>query len=203
MTPSGGDAGTRSRVSLKTRCSLSGSTNSCSESPHEILERQPAYSGLLKAYLEYAERGVDSLAKMSEVTGLESEPPFEAEVADALIRRGLQPVPQVGCGGFRIDLALQHPERPGEFCLGIECDGATYHSSRTARDRDRLRQSVLEGLGWNLVRVWSADWVRSPERQIDRILAGYELASSSVSTGSFHRATESWSKALPISGSSR
>ncbi len=59
-------------------------------------------------------------------------------------------------------------------CLGIECDGATYHSSKTARDRDRIRQNVLENLGWNIVRIWSTDWIRNPERQIDRVLAAYE-----------------------------
>ena len=141
---------------------------------------------LLKSYLEYAERGVDSLGRESAAVADDCESPFEAEVAEALIRRGLKPVPQVGCGGFRIDLALQHPTQPGEFCLGIECDGATYHSSKTARDRDRLRQSVLENLGWTLVRIWSTDWVRSPERQIDRILAAYEIAVSSSSKVSSH-----------------
>jgi len=135
-------------------------------------------SHLLKAYLDYAERGVDSLARSVTTIGDDCDSPFEAEVAEALMRRGLKPVPQVGCGGFRIDLGLPHPERPGEFCLGIECDGATYHSSKTARDRDRIRQTILEDLGWNIVRVWSTDWVRNPERQLDRIFAAYELAVS-------------------------
>lgn len=132
---------------------------------------------LLKAYLEYAERGVDSLTTQATLVNGEAASPFEAEVASALIERGLAPVPQVGCGGFRIDLALKHPKWPGRFCLGIECDGATYHSSHTARDRDRIRQSVLEQLGWHIVRVWSTDWVRQPERQVDRILRAYEQAS--------------------------
>ncbi|QDT52806.1 ATP-dependent RecD-like DNA helicase [Caulifigura coniformis] len=132
---------------------------------------------LLKAYLEYAERGVDSMANQATLTNGQSESPFEQEVATALIARGLEPVPQVGCGGFRIDLALKHPKWPGRFCLGIECDGATYHSSHTARDRDRIRQSVLEQLGWQIVRVWSTDWVRQPERQIEKILKAYEKAS--------------------------
>lgn len=135
-------------------------------------------SHLLKAYLEYAERGVDVLGRSNSVVASECESPFEEEVAGALIRHGLTPVPQVGCGGFRIDLALKHPQRPGEFCLGIECDGATYHSSSTARDRDRIRQSVLEGLGWTVVRIWSTDWVRNPRRQLDRILAEYESAAT-------------------------
>ena len=131
---------------------------------------------LLKGYLDYAERGVDSLGTSVTLLTQECESPFEEEVAAALIRRGLEPVSQVGCGGFRIDMALKHPDRPGQFCLGIECDGATYHSSRTARDRDRIRQSVLEDLGWKIVRVWSTDWVQNPEKQILRIIAAYEHA---------------------------
>ena len=136
-------------------------------------------SHLLKAYLHYAERGIDSLARTIDSVRGECDSPFEEEVAAALIRHGLEPVPQVGCGGFRIDLALKHPKRPGEFCLGIECDGATYHSSQTARDRDRIRQSVLEDLGWQIIRIWSTDWVRDPERQLERILAAYQLVGSS------------------------
>jgi very-short-patch-repair endonuclease len=129
---------------------------------------------LLKAYLEYAEHGVDSMSRSIVETQGNCESPFEEEVAAALIRHGLEPVPQVGCGGFRIDLALKHPAYPGIYCLGIECDGATYHSSKTARDRDRIRQSILEGLGWRICRVWSTDWIRNPDLQIKRILATYE-----------------------------
>jgi very-short-patch-repair endonuclease len=129
---------------------------------------------LLKAYLEYAEKGVDTLGLVRQEIAGDVESPFEEDVANALIRRGLEPVAQVGCSGFRIDLALKHPERPGEFCLGIECDGATYHSSKTARDRDRIRQSVLEALGWKIIRVWSTDWIRNPDYQNQRILDAYE-----------------------------
>lgn len=131
---------------------------------------------LMKAYLAYAETGTDSLGTMSSSISDETESPFEADVVAALVRRGFEPVTQVGCGGFRIDLALKHPNRQGEFCLGIECDGATYHSSHTARDRDRIRQTMLEDLGWKIVRVWSTDWVRDPERQLQRIEAAYEMA---------------------------
>lgn len=129
---------------------------------------------LLKAYLEYAEHGVDSMSRSIVETQGDCESPFEEEVAAALIRHGLEPVPQVGCGGFRIDLAIKHPAHPGLYCLGIECDGATYHSSKTARDRDRIRQSILEGLGWRICRVWSTDWIRNPDLQIQRILSVYE-----------------------------
>lgn len=132
---------------------------------------------LIKAYLEYAEHGVESISRSIVETQGFCESPFEEEVAAALIRNGLEPVPQVGCGGFRIDLALKHPAHPGLYCLGIECDGATYHSSKTARDRDRIRQSILEGLGWRICRIWSTDWIRNPDLQIKRILAEYERVS--------------------------
>ena len=131
---------------------------------------------LLKAYFEFAERGVDTLGRSISETVEHCESPFEAEVAAALMRHGLEPVPQVGCGGFRIDLALKHPEHPGVYSLGIECDGANFHSSRTARDQDRNRQSILEDLGWQICRVWSTDWVRNPNAQLQRILTAYEQA---------------------------
>lgn len=82
---------------------------------------------------------------------------------------------QVGCGGFRIDLALMDPARPGRYVLGVECDGATYHSSATARDCNRLRQGVLESLGWRISRIWSNDWAHNPAGQIDRVLADFAI----------------------------
>ncbi len=139
----------------------------------DLSESTSVGARLLKAYLEYAEHGVDSISRSVVETQGICESPFEEEVAEALIRRGLEPVSQVGCGGYRIDLALKHPGYPGLYCLGIECDGATYHSSKTARDRDRIRQSILESLGWRICRVWSTDWVRNPEIQIQRILSMY------------------------------
>jgi len=105
---------------------------------------------------------------------------FEAEVSRALTDQGLNVHRQIGCSGFRIDLALVHPARPGKYVLGVECDGATYHSSATARDRDRLRQDVLEGLGWRICRIWSTDWVRDPRRQIEKVLDVYQRALAST-----------------------
>lgn len=100
-------------------------------------------ANLLKGYLKYAERGVDSLAReIDSITG-EAESTIEQEVAAALISRGLHPLLRVGCGGFRIDMALKHPQRPGEFCFGIECVEALYHSSKTARDRDLIRRGTF------------------------------------------------------------
>jgi very-short-patch-repair endonuclease len=96
-------------------------------------------------------------------------------VADALTARGLRVVAQVGVGAFRIDLGVKD-EVSDRYVLGIECDGATYHSSRTARDRDRLRQQVLEHLGWRIHRIWSTDWIKDPAREIAKTLAALERA---------------------------
>ncbi len=132
---------------------------------------------LLRNYLDFASRGIAALdAASTESADSENDSEFEAAVETALKSRGLDVRRQIGCSGFRIDLAVVHPERPGKYILGIECDGATYHSSATARDRDRLRQEILEGLGWTFCRIWSTDWVRNPERQISRVISAYEEA---------------------------
>lgn len=132
---------------------------------------------LLRNYLDFAGRGVEALdAASSEGGDSQSDSEFEAAVEAALKGQGLDVRRQIGCSGFRIDLAVVHPERPGRYILGIECDGATYHSSATARDRDRLRQEILEDLGWRFCRIWSTDWIRNPERQIKRVIAAYKEA---------------------------
>src|SRR5690606_18478214 len=92
------------------------------------------------------------------------DPIFESEVAAFLREKGFTLHTQVGCSGYRIDLALLSPEEPGRYVLGIECDGAGYHRTAAARHRDRLRQAVLEGLGWRIHRIWSTDWWRNRKR---------------------------------------
>lgn len=133
-------------------------------------------ANLLKAYIEYAEFGGNYAAQQSQTPTLSEESGFENEVGAALMQHGFEPETNVGCGGFRIDIALKHPADPNVYCLGIECDGANYRSSNTARDRDRIRHSILKGLGWRILRVWSTDWIRNPEAQIQRILAEYQQA---------------------------
>ena len=124
----------------------------------------------LKAFLEYAQKGPAALrGSARQIVGQSCESPFEEAVFRALTARGWILHKQVGCSGYRIDLAVVDPELPGRYILGIECDGANYHSSRTARDRDRLRASVLESLGWKLHRIWSSDWWLEPERQLARV----------------------------------
>lgn len=78
-------------------------------------------------------------------------------------------MPQVGVSRYRIDLGVVHPQKPGAFLAGIECDGATYHRSATARDRDKLREEVLRGLGWSILRIWSPDWWYDARTVTDRI----------------------------------
>ncbi len=120
----------------------------------------------LKSYLEYAEtQGTAS------VQGIGGEPDsdFEVEVAHRLRLKGYIVDMQVGVSGFRIDLGVRHPDHPERFLAGVECDGAAYHSSKSARDRDRLREEVLNNLGWNLVRVWSTDWFDNPGLETDKL----------------------------------
>jgi hypothetical protein len=102
-------------------------------------------------------------------TGADADSPFEADVAE-VIRALVYPCDaQVGSAGFRIDLGVRHPDRQGQYILAVECDGATYHSALWARERDRLRQDVLEGLGWRFHRIWSTDWFHRRGQEIERL----------------------------------
>ncbi|MEU3982711.1 DUF3320 domain-containing protein [Streptomyces sp. NPDC026672] len=114
----------------------------------------------LKRYLEYAEHGPAVLSRDAVRPDAEPDSPFEESVLAVLRGWGYRVQPQVGVAGYRIDLGVRHPELPGAYALGIECDGAMYHSSKAARDRDRLREQVLNGLGWRLHRIWGTDWYR-------------------------------------------
>ncbi len=149
----------------------------------DLSRTQARGAKLLRAYLDFAERGKVALASTeTEDSERDFDSDFEVEVARALADHGLDVHRQIGCSGFRIDLALAHPAHPGRYVLGIECDGATYHSSATVRDRDRLRQDILEGLGWKICRIWSTDWIRDPRRQIQKVLDSYERALNTADT---------------------
>lgn len=121
----------------------------------------------LKAFLSYAAEQGSSLGRVARHAPFDSE--FERQVHDVIVANGYEVDGQVGCGGYRVDLAVVHPNKPGEYLLGVECDGAPYHSAATARDRDRLRQQVLAGLGWRLHRVWSTDWWLDRDQEIARL----------------------------------
>jgi very-short-patch-repair endonuclease len=125
-------------------------------------------AALLREFLLYAERGQLHSAVASAAAEVESG--FEREVFAELTARGLQLRPQVGVAGYRVDFGVVDPAAPGRFVCGIECDGAAYHNSETARDRDRLRQQVLERRGWVIHRLWSTDWFKDRAGQIERML---------------------------------
>lgn len=134
---------------------------------------------LLKTYMDYAEKGGDPQAIFAQSNlqrELDSDSPFEREVFKILEEKNIDVHTQVGCAGYRIDLAVVDPQHPGRYILGIECDGASYHSSRTARDRDRLREEILIGLGWNIHRIWSRDWMENPQKELNRLLEVIEKA---------------------------
>lgn len=128
----------------------------------------------LKNYLDFAIRGPRALIEQINPTGLEPDSPFEKQVINQLREKGWTVHSQVGVSGYRIDIGVVDPRAPGRYLLGIECDGATYHSAATARDRDRLRHLILQGLGWELHRIWSTDWWRNPSEPMQKILARLE-----------------------------
>ncbi|MEV6964325.1 AAA domain-containing protein [Hamadaea sp. NPDC051192] len=131
---------------------------------------------LLRAYLQYAE----GIGAAPGVTGGVPANPFEADVLARLTEAGIPLVPQYGVGGHRIDFAATHPDDPNRMVLAIEADGATYHSSPTARDRDRLRSDHLERLGWRFHRIWSTDWFHRRDAEIARAVEAYRDALAGI-----------------------
>jgi very-short-patch-repair endonuclease len=131
---------------------------------------------LLRQYLHYASTGGAHLGDGATVTSVAPNS-FEADVADALRTvAGIETAPQWGASRYRIDLVARHPSRPGRVVLAVECDGATYHSAPTARDRDRLRQQHLEALGWRFHRIWSTDWFTRRDEEIRRARRAFDEA---------------------------
>src|SRR5262249_46740753 len=126
-----------------------------------------------KAFLAFAQ---DGQLELKPGAPREVDPEFEVQVAAALRRAGYALEAEVGSGGYRIDLAVLDSATPGRYRVGIGLDGPRYQSARWARDRDRLRQSVLEGLGWRLHRIWSADWIRNREESLRRCVAAIEAS---------------------------
>ena len=149
---------------------------------HELGAINPLNKGaiMLRNYIKYAEQGgkfpSDSTTVINEGTN-----DFEDSVATALRDRGLVVDEQVGTSEYRIDLAIRDPRDKNRYIMAVECDGATYHSAKTARDRDMLRQEVLQSQGWKIYRVWSTDWFRDSEEALKGILSGLETAKRSSS----------------------
>jgi very-short-patch-repair endonuclease len=122
----------------------------------------------LRDFLSYCETGI--LHHTERDTGRRPDSDFEIAVMTALGEESFECIPQVGVAGFFIDVAVVDPGNPGRYLMGIECDGATYHSAKSARDRDRLRQTILERLGWRIRRIWSTDWFKNPQGELAPIV---------------------------------
>ena len=139
--------------------------------PHDIVVDDNSKMGVkvFKHYLEYIQRGGVLVEPL--ITD-EPESAFEESVIKTLEAEGYVVVPQLGAAGYRIDIAVRHPKHPGVYLAAIECDGAAYHSTRSARERDRIRQEVLEQLGWKdkIWRIWSTDWFKKPNEEKRKLL---------------------------------
>ena len=138
---------------------------------------------LLREYLDFAENGMAALERAVNVNPFEQfDSAFETEVYDFLRANGYAADTQVGCSGYRVDIGLKRPNS-SDYVLAIECDGATYHSSKNARDRDRLRQSILESMGWQFYRIWSTDWYKNKAVEKEQLLRACENAMTRQAVG--------------------
>ena len=142
----------------------------------------------LKTFLKYAESGILGGAVF---TGKVADSPFEESVQDVLVKHGFQVDNQVGVAGFFIDLAVVDPITPGRYLMGLECDGASYHSAPSARDRDRLRQEILEAHGWTIHRIWSTDWFQREQEETVRLLHAISAAKAALLSRAETKATSS------------
>jgi very-short-patch-repair endonuclease len=162
----------------KRRMTLVSSFNSADLDPKKLNARG---AELLGAYVSFMESGGTDLGSIA------VPPPhlnaFEQDIRDRLTKAGLTLTPQFGVSAYRIDFVASHPDKPGQYVLAIEADGASYHSSPTARDRDRLRQEHLERLGWRFHRIWSTDWFRNPQAEVDRVLTAFHAAVAAADRG--------------------
>lgn len=130
----------------------------------------------LRTFLDYVRRGPLVMADAASSLTDRAESFLEQSIGAELTRRGYLVDAQVGCSGYRIDLAIRDSDDPGRYILGVECDGPNYRNANSARDRDRLRGSVLEGLGWRLHRVWSTDWWLQRSKEIEKLEKALALA---------------------------
>ena len=129
---------------------------------------QPNVS-ILKDFLHFAEnKKLQNTASIGSQGDCES--PFETSVKDFLTEKGYSTISQLGVKKYRIDLVVVDTNNTNKYLLAIECDGASYHSSSMARERDYTRQKVLENLGWTVYRIWSTDWLRDPAKEKRKLI---------------------------------
>ncbi|MGH8909363.1 MAG: AAA domain-containing protein [Egibacteraceae bacterium] len=154
------------------RLTVVSSFSSAELDPRKLNRRGPQ---LLRSFLQYVESGGE---RYDRGPNREIElNPFELSIYRALEDAGILVTPQYGVSEYRLDFAAAHsPEQPGRMVLAIEADGATYHAGRSARDRDRLREEHLTLLGWKFHRIWSTDWFRDPQSEVDKAVAAWKEA---------------------------
>jgi very-short-patch-repair endonuclease len=143
--------------------------------PEDIIvdSSTPEGTRVLRDYLEYARTGC---LTTTEETDQEPESDFEIAIIQVLRACGYEVTPQLGVAGYRIDIAVKHPDIRGVYLAAIECDGASYHSALSVRDRDRIRQEILESMGWRgrVWRIWSTDWFRTPRQESEKLVGFLE-----------------------------
>jgi very-short-patch-repair endonuclease len=146
----------------------------------------------LRHFIEFAHQGPKAITAVVRGSVGDYDSPFEQFVAEGLRAKGWETHPQIGVSRFRIDLGVVHPDRPGDYLIGVECDGATYHSAATARDRDKVRSEILRSLGWRLVRVWSTAWWVDRDGALERLheAISAELEDQRAKAVELHRARE-------------
>ena len=125
---------------------------------------------MLRLYIAYAMHGAVALPKSEKKSALYDVDVFSEQVGKFLTSRGCKIRTNVGSSDYTIDIAVEHPKKPGQFIAGIECDGSNYYMAKTVRDREHLRTAVLERMGWRMYRVWSTEWIRNPEQEKVRLI---------------------------------
>jgi len=136
---------------------------------------------MLKQYIEFAINGTKcSHEEITSTNEINRNSSFEEAIYDFLTKNGYEVKRKIGCSGYRIDMAVKHPSIDGIFVLGIECDGISYGDVRTVRERDRLRQEVLEGMGWKIYRIWSTDWIKDAKTEGRKLINAIEKAIFSI-----------------------
>lgn len=132
---------------------------------------------MLRGYMEFALKGVSALREAGQIA--DEEELIDA-VTDFIEKNGYRVRKHVGCSGYKIDIAVEHPNIPDCFAAAIECDGQAYRAAETARDRDHLRPAILTGMGWSVYRVWSVEWCRNPLVEQQLLLKFIETACNKV-----------------------
>lgn len=160
----------------------------------DLKKTSAAGAKLLKEYLDYAENGNVALERTITIDPFEQfDSEFELEVCEFLRENGCEVDTQVGCSTFKIDLGIKRPGT-SDYVLAVECDGATYHASKNARDRDRLRQQILESMGWTFYRIWSTDWFKNTSVEKTRLLDAVKKALSGTEDNTVKNSNETEEK---------